>query len=133
MSDATAAVVAGLIADLRSIGLAEGDAVALRCATRPIAPNMKGVAALLLEALLQTVGPAGTVIASTHTEEEIREFVGADSLGYLSIQGVLAALELPYERFCFACFDGHYPEPVPYDAAARKFVLEEGLTVTGRA
>ena len=73
------------------------------------------------------------LIASTHTEEEIREFVGADSLGYLSIQGVLAALELPYERFCFACFDGHYPEPVPYDAAARKFVLEEGLTVTGRA
>ena len=40
-------------------------------------------------------------------------------------------LDLPYERFCFACFDGHYPEPVPYDAAARKFMLE-GLTV-GRA
>ena len=60
------------------------------------------------------------LIASTHTEEEIREFVGADSLGYLSIQGVLAALDLPYERFCFACFDGHYPEPVPYDAAARQ-------------
>ena len=32
-------------------------------------------------------------------------------------RGVLAALELPYERFCFACFDGNYPEPVPYDAA----------------
>ena len=31
----------------------------------------------------------------------------------------------PYERFCFACFDGRYPEPVPYDAASRKFVLEE--------
>jgi len=73
------------------------------------------------------------LIASTHTHEEIRQFIDADSLGYLSIRGVLAALELPYERFCFACFDGHYPEPVPYDAAARKFVLEEGLTVTGRA
>ena len=56
---------------------------------------------------------------------EIREFIGADSLGYLSIRGVLAALDLPYERFCFACFDGHYPEPVPYDAASRKFMLEE--------
>jgi len=65
------------------------------------------------------------LIASTHTEPEIREFIGADSLGYLSIRGVLAALELPYERFCFACFDGHYPDPVPYDAASRKFVLEE--------
>ncbi len=65
------------------------------------------------------------LIASTHTEPEIREFIGADSLGYLSIRGVLAALELPYERFCFACFDGHYPEPVPYDASSRKFMLEE--------
>jgi amidophosphoribosyltransferase len=65
------------------------------------------------------------LIASTHSEPEIREFIGADSLGYLSIRGVLAALDLPYERFCFACFDGNYPEPVPYDAASRKFVLEE--------
>lgn len=61
-------MVAGLVADLRLIGLAEGDAVALRCATRPIAPNVKGAAGMLLDALLQTVGPNGTVIASTHTE-----------------------------------------------------------------
>jgi amidophosphoribosyltransferase len=66
------------------------------------------------------------LIASTHTEDEIRQFVGADSLGYLSIKGVLAALDLPYDRFCFACFDGRYPEPVPYDASSRKFMLEEG-------
>lgn len=65
------------------------------------------------------------LIAASHDEEEIRTFIGADSLGYLSIRGVLAALELPYERFCFACFDGRYPEPVPYDAASRKFILEE--------
>ena len=68
------------------------------------------------------------LIAATHSEEEIREFIGADSLGYLSIRGVLAALELPYERFCFACFDGRYPEPVPYDAASRKFILEEAVS-----
>jgi amidophosphoribosyltransferase len=73
------------------------------------------------------------LIASTHTEEEIRAFVGADSLGYLSIQGVLAALDLPYERFCFACFDGRYPEPVPYDVSLRKFVLEDEGAVAGRA
>jgi len=64
------------------------------------------------------------LIASTHTEDQIREFVGADSLGYISIRGVLAALDLPYDRFCFACFDGNYPVPVPYDAGSRKFVLE---------
>lgn len=68
------------------------------------------------------------LIAATQTVEEIRRFIGADSLGYLSIQGVLAALDLPYEQFCFACFDGRYPEPVPYDAAQHKFLLEEGRT-----
>lgn len=69
------------------------------------------------------------LIAATHSEEEIRAFIGADSLGFVSIRGVLAALELPYDRFCFACFDGNYPEPVPYDAASRKFVLEEPAVV----
>jgi amidophosphoribosyltransferase len=70
---------------------------------------------------------ATELIAATSSVEEIREFIGADSLGYLSIQGVLTALDLPYDRFCFACFDGNYPEPVPYDAASRKFMLEENL------
>ncbi len=65
------------------------------------------------------------LIAASHSVPEIREFIGADTLGYVSIAGVLAALDLPYERFCFACFDGNYPEPVPYDAERRKFVLEE--------
>ena len=67
------------------------------------------------------------LIAATQSVEEIRAFIGADSLGYLSIGGVLAALDLPYEQFCFACFDGNYPVPVPYDARSRKFVLEEDL------
>ena len=72
------------------------------------------------------------LIAASHSVDEIRSFIGADSLGYLSIRGVLAALELPYERFCFGCFDGHYPEPVPYDAASRKLILEEaGVPVRG--
>jgi len=46
---------------------------------------------------------------------------------------VLEALDLPYERFCFACFDGNYPEPVPYDAASRKFMLEEPVSAADRA
>ena len=73
------------------------------------------------------------LIAASHTQDEIREFIGADSLGYLSIRGVLAALDLPYDGFCFACFDGRYPEPVPYDAASRKFLLEEPLPVVAGA
>jgi amidophosphoribosyltransferase len=71
------------------------------------------------------------LIAATHSVDEIRSFIGADSLGYLSIRGVLAALDLPYDRFCFACFDGNYPEPVPYDASSRKFMLEEAIPVHG--
>jgi hypothetical protein len=43
----------------------------------------------------------------------------------------LKALELPYDQFCFACFDGRYPEPVPYDANARKFMLEEAVPLRG--
>ena len=64
------------------------------------------------------------LIAARQSVDEIRDFIGADSLGYLSIAGVLAALDLPYERFCFACFDGRYPVPVPYDVESRKFILE---------
>jgi amidophosphoribosyltransferase len=67
------------------------------------------------------------LIAAGMSVDEIRDFIGADTLGYLSIGGVLAALELPYERFCFACFDGRYPVPVPYDPSSHKFVLEEPL------
>jgi amidophosphoribosyltransferase len=65
------------------------------------------------------------LIASRLSVDEIREHVGADSLAYLSIGGVLDALQLPRDRFCFACFDGQYPVPVPYDVASHKFVLED--------
>ncbi len=71
------------------------------------------------------------LIAASHSVDEIRDFIGADSLGYLSIPGLLRALDLPADRFCFACFDGRYPEPVPYDPGSRKFVLEEATGPRG--
>jgi amidophosphoribosyltransferase len=64
------------------------------------------------------------LIAASHSVEQIRAFVGADSLAFLSIGGVLEAVGLPRERFCFACFDGRYPVPVPYDVNSHKLVLE---------
>lgn len=64
------------------------------------------------------------LIASRLDVPGIRDFVGADSLAFLSIGGVLDAIDLPRSRFCFACFDGDYPVPVPYDVASHKFVLE---------
>ena len=65
------------------------------------------------------------LIAARMDVEGIRDFLGADSLAYLSIGGVLDAIDLPRDRFCFACFDGVYPVPVPYDVASHKFVLED--------
>jgi amidophosphoribosyltransferase len=70
------------------------------------------------------------LIAARLDIDGIRDHLGADSLAYLSIGGVLEALDLPRERFCFACFDGRYPVPVPYDVASHKFVLE-GEPVAG--
>lgn len=49
------------------------------------------------------------LIAANSTVEEIRAFVGADSLGYLSVDGMLACLQSPERNFCTACFSGHYP------------------------
>ena len=52
------------------------------------------------------------LIASHKTVEEIRDFIGADSLGYLSVDGLIKAVDLPRETFCMACFVGDYPIPV---------------------
>lgn len=49
------------------------------------------------------------LIASSQSVEQIRAFVGADSLGYLSEPGMLSCLRTPAEHFCTACFSGRYP------------------------
>jgi len=52
------------------------------------------------------------LIAATHSTEEIRQFLGVDSLGYLSLEGMLRAAGGP-AGFCHACFSGEYPTPIP--------------------
>ena len=52
------------------------------------------------------------LIAAQKSVPEICEFIGADSLGYLSIEGLIKAVDLPRENFCLACFTGDYPIPV---------------------
>jgi len=51
----------------------------------------------------------GELIACEHTVEEIQRYIGADSLCYLSMEGMLEATGLPAESFCLACFNGRYP------------------------
>jgi amidophosphoribosyltransferase len=62
------------------------------------------------------------LIAANMTVEEIREFVGADTLGYLSHEGLLRAVGLGKENFCMGCFTGRYPIPVQLEMD--KLVLE---------
>lgn len=52
------------------------------------------------------------LIAARKTIPEIREHLGADSLGYLSVDGLIRAVDLPRDTFCLACFTGEYPIPV---------------------
>jgi len=68
------------------------------------------------------------LIASQHSVEEIRDFIGADSLGYLSTEGLFA-----FQRnggslgatFCSACFTGDYPVPIIDEGRKRQLVLFE--------
>jgi amidophosphoribosyltransferase len=52
------------------------------------------------------------LIAAQKSIQQIRDTVGADSLGYISIEGLIEAVALPREKFCLACFTGEYPIPV---------------------
>ena len=57
------------------------------------------------------------LIASNNTLEEIRASLGVDSLGYISLDGMLNAVPTGPEGFCHACFSGDYPTPPPSDPA----------------
>ncbi|MCY4366733.1 MAG: amidophosphoribosyltransferase [Chloroflexi bacterium] len=62
------------------------------------------------------------LIAANKTVEEIRELAGADSLGFLSIEGLLKVSNGEHDGFCDACFTGNYPVPVQLQLG--KLVLE---------
>ncbi len=62
------------------------------------------------------------LMAANHSVEEIRKYLNADSLHYLSQEGMVAATGLPKESFCMACYDGRYP--VPFDPSVDKHTIE---------
>lgn len=73
------------------------------------------------------------LMAANHTIEEIRDFLHADSLAYLSLEGMVKATGQPIDSFCLACFNGDYP--VKYDRHIEKLILErrqqkEGISWT---
>ena len=64
------------------------------------------------------------LIANGLEVEEIRRSIGADSLGYVSLDGLISATQVPSERLCSACFTGEYPMSIPEDMSEGKLRLE---------
>lgn len=65
------------------------------------------------------------LIAARMSIEEIRQHIGADSLGYLSLPGLVRAIGVKKDRLCCACLDGKYPIEVSKQAKISKFVFEQ--------
>lgn len=63
------------------------------------------------------------LIGAQRKIEEIRQYIGADSLGYLSLDGLVEATGLSKERFCSGCFSGVYPLEVPQKG--KRYVFEK--------
>ena len=104
-----------LVAMLREAGAAE---VHVRVAAPPVAwPCFYGI----------DFATRAELIAGHLSTEEICASIGADSLGYVSLEGLIDATTLPASRLCRACFTGEYPIPVGEDDRS-KHVLD-GLGV----
>jgi len=97
----------GLVQMIRGAGARE---VHLRLASPPITgPCHYGI----------DTPTRGELIGATHSVEEIRAYLGVDTLGYLSLEGMLRAAG-PRNAWCHACFSGAYPTPEPDDFARRR-------------
>ena len=64
------------------------------------------------------------LVAAGLEVEEIRRSIGADSLGYVSLEGLIEATTIAAENLCSACFTGEYPIEIPADLSAGKNLLE---------
>jgi amidophosphoribosyltransferase len=101
-----------LVAMLREAGAAE---VHVRVASPPVSwPCFYGI----------DFATRAELIAGHLSPEEICASIGADSLGYVSLAGLIEATTIPASRLCRACFDGQYPVPVADDDRG-KHVLDD--------
>jgi amidophosphoribosyltransferase len=70
------------------------------------------------------VGQKGELIAANLSLEEIGQEIEADSLGFLSVEGMQQALGRSEDRYCRACFTGEYPVPLKLEGELNKLALE---------
>jgi amidophosphoribosyltransferase len=104
-----------LVAMLREAGAAQ---VHVRVASPPVTwPCFYGI----------DFATRAELIAGHLSPAEICASIGADSLGYVSLEGLTEASGLPANRLCRACFDGHYPIPVADDDRGKHIL--DGLGV----
>ncbi len=100
-----------IVEELRQAGTAE---VHMRVSSPPIQwPCFMGI----------DIASRTELIASGRTVAEVERVIGADSLRYLSKQGLFRAVK-NVTGFCMACFDGDYPVPVPVQLEMDKLALE---------
>jgi amidophosphoribosyltransferase len=72
------------------------------------------------------IGSTKQLVAAGRSVDEVGRFIGADSLAYLSIPGLMRAVGRGrIDEFCRACFDGAYPVPVPQQLEMDKMAFEE--------
>ena len=73
------------------------------------------------------------LIANGLAIDEICASIGADSLGYISLEGMVAATGRPAQQLCMACFNGEYPIPLPDESRLGKHLLESALSSPAEA
>jgi amidophosphoribosyltransferase len=109
-----------IVAMLREAGAAE---VHVRISSPPVAwPCFYGI----------DFATRAELIAGGLSAEEIRVSIGADTLGYMSIEGLIESTTLPADRLCRACFDGEYPLGVASQEQG-KHLLERAVVSAARA
>ena len=69
------------------------------------------------------------LIAATHSLDEIRKYVGADTLGYLSLDGLLSSVKSKGSAYCTSCYTGNYPVAFPRDESG---YLQLSLKIDGK-
>ena len=109
-----------LIRMLREAGAAE---IHVRIASSPVRwPCFYGIDFASPAELI-----ANGMDSEEHMVEGVRQAIGADSLGYIGIDEMIAATDQPASALCAACFDGNYPIALPEETSMGKAVLEHML------
>ena len=108
-----------IVAMLREAGAAE---VHVRISSPPVAwPCFFGI----------DFASRAELMAGNLGIDEIRESIGADSLGFVSLAGLIDATTLPADGLCRACFDGKYPVPVADDEKGKHLLEMAGSPTAG--